>query len=263
MQYNGKPILANPALDPGDLYLITVTFGHQLMVMMDYTHLILGMPQQTTSHQARLVTWFCALCATRMADVVDYDGYPGDVAAEQLADYSIQWPDTEEGKEGCEAVLFVERMRLLQDEHIGLNFIDLLTGQVCTEFLLFQAAESKGEDIAGVPAPLLRSLAVVDDPDVAVLTRLIDHLLYTAGVPLKTERYVLKTGSGETHIWSQLMVGAVSDTFEMMDEGHHEDFLSIRQSPVDMPVGQSTSCVGSNLYSIHLVKEPDDEFHPT
>lgn len=260
MQYNGKPILANPALDPGDLYLITVTFGHQLMVMMDYTHMILGMPAQSTNHQARLVTWFCALCAARMADVVDYDGYPGDLCAEQLGDYTIQWPEIDEGQEGCEAVLFIERMRLLQDEHVGLNFIDLLTGQVCKEFLLFQEADAKSEAIADVPAPLLRSLAVVDEPDVEVLTRLIDHLLYTAGVPLKTERYVMKRQSGETHVWKQLVEGAVSDTFEVMDKDRHEEFLSIRQSPLDMPVGQSTSCVGTDFYSIHLAKEPNDEF---
>lgn len=261
MQYHGKPILSNPDLDPGDLYLLTITFGHQLMVMMDYTHVVLGMPQQTTNHQARLVTWFCALCAARMAEVVDYDGYPGDVSAEQLADYTIAWPEIDEGKEGCEAVLFMERMRLLQDEHIGLNFIDLLTGQACREFLLFQEAEAKG-DVSTVQAPLLRSLAVRDEPDVDTLTGLIDRLLYTAGVPLKTERYVLKNQVGETHIWTQLVEGAVSDTFEVMDADRHEEFLSIRQCPVDMPVDQSTSCVGTHYYSIHLAKEPDDDFQP-
>ena len=259
MQYHGEPILSNPALDPGDLYLLTITFGHQLMVMMDYTHMVLGMPAQTTNHQARLVTWFCALCATRMAEVVDYEGYPGDVSAEQLGDYTIQWPEIEEGKEGCEAVLFVERMRLLQDEHVGLNFIDLLTGQVCTEFLAFQEAESEAA-VSTVKAPLLRSLAVRDEPDVETLTGLIDRLLYTAGVPLKTERYVLKYPNGESHTWVGLFVGAVSDTFEVMDSDRYEEFLSIRQAPIDMPVGQCTSCVGSHLYSIHLVKEPDDDF---
>lgn len=254
MWYQGNYVLADPDLDPSDLYLLTTTIGHPLMALMDYTDMVLGIPQRETSRQASLVTWFAALVALRIADVVDFDSYEGDFTAEQLADYQIEWPDSEPG---TEPRVFLETMWSLQQEGDGLNFIDLLLGKLCEDFLRIAEPAGKAEHGEMIHALHLRDAS--DAADVPALVKAIDLLLYQAGVPLRTERYVLSEEGVGTQRWKALAEGAMSDGWQPLSAQHLQEFLNMRQMPFDVPPNLGHLCDPPFTYFITLVEDPSDD----
>lgn len=248
MLYRDSYIMTNPMLDPGDMYILSTTIGPPLMVVMDYVDMQLGNPARETSRQATLVAWFSALVAVRIAEVVDFDAYEGDLASEQLADYQIAWPNIEAGHEPR---AFIETLWRLQDEGVGLNFIDLLVGELCREFLCLQ---ENGE------APtILGALNLADQPDAAAMIPVIDRLLYTAGIPLTLERYTMLDERGIEHRWKLLAEGALSNTRRLLSFEELTTFQQMRSDPVMIPPDTGHLCHPPLTYCIELAKEPTDD----